>query len=403
MRIVWHSSSPLAGTGYGGQTRLFTPRLRDAGHDVTLSATWGINGAMIEWEGMTVYPSDEKWGNMMLPDIAARHKPCQVITLVDVWVLQAPVMRMIDNLACWVPVDHDPLPPKVAGFLRDSGARPIAMSRFGEQALTDAGLSPLYVPHGVDTNVFKPVEDREALREQMRFPDDVFVIGVVANNMGFAPSRKAFPEIIMAFSEFRRRHENAFLYLHTNLTGARVHSGVNVVELCETFGVPIEAVGFSPQFELEVGAITDADLASLYASFDVLLNPSYGEGFGIPLIEAQACGTPVIATDWTAMTELVGPGWLVQGEPSWDQGHHSLFMAPNIGQIVEALEAAYVEADGLRGKAHLFGLQYDADLVTTKHWLPTLEALDRPVEIPPLAQNGNRAQRRAAKKAKVNA
>src|SRR5574338_349983 len=58
MKILWSSVAPWIGTGYGQQSRLFTPRIRDLGHHVALSAYCGLEGTIGTWEGMTVYPAD---------------------------------------------------------------------------------------------------------------------------------------------------------------------------------------------------------------------------------------------------------------------------------------------------------------------------------------------------------
>jgi glycosyltransferase involved in cell wall biosynthesis len=90
--------------------------------------------------------------------------------------------------------------------------------------------------------------------------------------------------------------------------------GVNLLALANICGIPDEALATSDQVKLHLG-IPAEKMALLYNGFDVLASPSYGEGFGVPILEAQACGVPVIVTDWTAMTELMGAGWLVDGDP----------------------------------------------------------------------------------------
>ena len=89
-------------------------------------------------------------------------------------------------------------------------------------------------------------------------------------------------------------------------------------------------------------AISTEQMVLIYRATDVLLNPSLGEGFGIPIMEAQSCGTPVIANDWTSMTELVerAGGWLVKGQP-FRHAHQADFSMPLISSIEQALEAAY--------------------------------------------------------------
>src|SRR4051812_21225938 len=86
-KILWHSGAPWTPTGYGQQTAVNVPRIRDAGYDVAMSATWGLNGAVLEWEGMAVWPGDQKYGNLILPDWAKRHEADLVIALMDAWVL----------------------------------------------------------------------------------------------------------------------------------------------------------------------------------------------------------------------------------------------------------------------------------------------------------------------------
>jgi len=227
---------------------------------------------------------------------------------------------------------------------------------------------------------------------------DSFLIGVVANNSGGmppagGPPRKAFPQIVMAFSAFHRQHPDAVLYLHTEMTGRPgLDNGLNMGRLLDRFEVPPSAVRFTNPVEMELGSHPIA-MANLYSACDVLLSPSYGEGFGIPIVEAQACGVPVIVTDWTSMTELCGVGWKVDGEPYYDTAHEAFFLGAFVGSIMEALEDAYENAAGMREQAVEFAQAYDADHVMAEYWTPALEALAKPREVGPLPARTRRPKK----------
>lgn len=78
-------------------------------------------------------------------------------------------------------------------------------------------------------------------------------------------------------------------------------------------GIELFAVGGDrPQFHSErvpvrqLGPVPDDDLPALYAGAQAFVFPSLYEGFGLPVLEAMACGTPVVSSDRTALPEVCG-------------------------------------------------------------------------------------------------
>ena len=415
MKILWHSVAPWIPSGYGQQTAQVVPRLVDAGHDVAISAICGLEGTTLEWNGVTVYPTDHtRFNKYALRKYVKRHSEngtgddVLVITLQDVWTwldathqtggMQADYQGL--RIASWTPIHHDPMPINTTQALRAFNARPIAMSKFGEDRMRQRGFDPVYVPHAIDTQVLRPRPEAAAqVRDALGVDQDAFLIGMVSYNQGIAPSRKSFPEVFHAFSLFLKDVPDAILYLHTDVLG--LSQGLNLTRMWGEYGIPDANIRLVDQDKYGTFCeITTEHMAYMYSALDVLACPSYAEGFGIPIIEAQACGTPVIGTDWTSMPELIGPGWLVDGEPYRDAGSASMWMKPAISEILDAFHQAHKERHNkkLHEQCRLNALQYDADKVFAEHWVPALEKLGKPREVPPLPAF-NREQRRAKIKA----
>jgi glycosyltransferase involved in cell wall biosynthesis len=388
MRILWHSVAPWAGSGYGTQTATFVPRIASLGHEVAVSASWGTQGRVTEWEGHRVYPGGRHpHGADVLAKHAKHFKADLVIHLGDVFCLDPEPWKDEGlRVAHWMPVDCDDgdgvvghsgdILERSIGLvdhlnLMQGGGVPIAMSRFGETQLAKSGHRPLYVPHGIDVNVFQPTGDGDELRRDAGLGDR-FVIGINAANNDKV--RKAWPEQFAAFAKFLRRHPDAFLMIHTQEDEP---NGLKLRRMARDMGI-VKACGWSDDYTVQSGQLGGEDMASWYRRLHLYSGCALAEGFGLPILEAQAAGIPTVVTDGSAMSEI-GCGWKVQGEPYWSLSHAAFWRKPSIDGIVRAYEDAYRRGTDYRAKAartRQHALAYDADLVLKEHWAPVLSELE---------------------------
>jgi len=408
VRLLVLGNAPWVGSGYGEQIALLVPRLKAMGHEVAVAANYGLQGTIAPWNDVVVYPAHGDSGNVSVGFYAEHFEADMVLCLHDSWVMKPDAWPKELRMAMWAPVDHYPIPPLVLATLKHEKVRPIAMSKFGLEWMQKFKLDPLYAPHAVDTKLFRPQpEIRDTLRDEMGIPRDAFLVGMVAANRGWNAqvSRKAFPQALEAFLHFAERHDDAWLYMHTE--GIPRGNGTNLETLIlaldaihERHGRFLNRVRFPSDKEMLMGLPREF-MAAQYAAFDALLNPSMSEGFGVPLIEAQACGVPVIVSNHSSMPELCGAGWIVEGEPFWDALQDSFAFMPRIESIEAALESAY-EAKGdsyVQETAVEFAQQYDIEEVAQEFWVPIMDELAAPRELPPL--NGKARKRERKREAAI--
>lgn len=286
-----------------------------------------------------------------------------------------------------VPCDHEPLPPAVANVVRAS-YRPIAYAPNGFRELRKAGFDPLYCPHSFDPKIFHP-EDKSAARKFLGLPEDTFIIGTVAVNRGGIPSRKAWPQNLEAFALFAKDKPDVRYFLHTDLAGDGYEGGVSLQHLAAQLGIADKII-FCDQERYRKGGFPDEYLLAFYNSIDVLNAVSLGEGFGIPQLESQACGTPVITSDFAASRDLCFGGWGVSwglkfydGQSAWTFIPHPKGVALAMGKAYQALRRGNTKwgaPEGLRAAAIEGAAQYELSHVIQAYWKPALEELEEQIK-----------------------
>jgi glycosyltransferase involved in cell wall biosynthesis len=399
MRILWYSNN-RGMTGYGNQTALFAPALHRSGHHVDIAAFYGAEGGVtVDTEGIRTFP---RLVDPYMHDIIGAHFAfCNaelLISLVDPFVMSGDVFGALPWCA-WSPIDCAPVLPESLEALRR--ARWIwAMSRFGEAQLNaaDLGDKVTYVPHGVDCQAFKPVDRAEARRrcaDMLKTDlDGRFLVVMNGANKG-TPSRKGFGYALEAFKTFSDSHPEALLWLHTEQEGT--WNGEHLPTVIRAADLAPERVVFTPQYPYIMGLYGAGQLNAMYNAADVLLQSSLGEGFGLPVVEAQAAGCPVIVTDFSALPELCFAGWRVPGQMIY-VAPGAQMCVPDVDGLIRALASAYEfrQCGAARFQARQGALKYDYRRVLERYMLPALEAIRRD-----RARQTRRQAKRQARRAQI--
>lgn len=211
-----------------------------------------------------------------------------------------------------------------------------------EALMRDHGLEAQVSYNGIDVEEFSDLPPRS------RASPGVLFVG------GLEP-RKGLEHLILAMGEVR----NAVADVRLDVVAKAGFRGVDSLEWFEVLAERAGIAG-SAEFLSSVGA---DKLLSLYADCDVLALPSRNEGWGLSLMEAMACGKPVVATRVGGIPELVRDG--VEGilvEPGDTRG-----LAMAIRRLLENPdERARMGASGLE-RARSFSWDATAKKVLEKY------------------------------------
>jgi glycosyltransferase involved in cell wall biosynthesis len=172
------------------------------------------------------------------------------------------------------------------------------------------------VQHGVDSR-FRPVEpDRGMLGRRFGIP------GRYVLCVGTLEPRKNLARVVSAM----RRIQPSFPDHRLVLTGGAGWKGDELDAMLEGDGGDFRVT--------TTGYVDDDELVQLYSGADCFVFPSLLEGFGLPVLEAMACGAPVVTSDRSSLQEVAGDAAVLVDPTSVDA------VAAGIAQVLESEERA---------------------------------------------------------------
>jgi D-inositol-3-phosphate glycosyltransferase len=318
MRVLWISDAGVP-SGFGTVTHQIGERLvRDFGHDIHVLA---VNYQGDYWPtNLKLYPASQKvpqdvQGFSRYIEMMAAVVPDAVVFVNDPHVVMSGLLdnKFDDQRVLWSGVKLDDInyrPPILAYMPIDgydsprswdiltSRVRRIAMTKFGQATMPEAPV----VWHGVDQSIYKPMDKKEAKRIIGYDQDRFLVLRVDKNSI-----RKDYPATWKAMRPLLRKYKDIDVHFHCL---PRVYDGYDLRSVMFNDEDIRDRVNFSPNLGGYSGW-TEEQLAVLYSAADLFVSTSWGEGFGLTLLNAMACGTPVVAQDCSAITEVVGPGGIL--------------------------------------------------------------------------------------------
>jgi len=245
--------------------------------------------------------------------IAPVRSPCPVVIMIhDMTYLLYP-----SHFArWWVAYLKSVMPPAVR-----SAAAIICPSESSKRDLSTAygvaGERIFVIPNGVDLERFHP-----GVSLDRRWADPLGIRDGYVLHVGAFSSRKNIPTLLRAFADLRSRPDWGARQLV--LAGSEIRGLAGAAEIYKT----IEQLELAGSTVLP-GHVPDQHLPGLYAHAGALVMPSLYEGFGIPLLESMAVGTPVVASNSSSLPE-VADGAAILVPP---QDEHALANA--IGEVIQ--------------------------------------------------------------------
>lgn len=373
LNIAWVSASPIARTGYGRVTREIGYRLIDAGVPVTFIGTFGD---VVIWGGSHEQVTPK--GNVA--QILTLTDPASAPSVIESYAMRFGFNLVIGFMDCfgleflnnvnlpvvgYFPIDSA-WTGEMANFCRNY-YKIVAYSKFGYGELLKSypPSKTGYIDHGVDMEQFRPLRKKEfgEVREWMErtdlpenesanivppIPRDCFLGIDLAANVG---PRKNLPLLMRTWSKFVKQHPLHPPHLLIQTNPYAPGRGYDLVSHRISLGM--EKYIHFPKYDPIVHPVSDEHLRKIYGASQVFVHNASAEGRCMPMVESMACGTPPIAPDNSAQTELVkGNGWLVQNIDREDYFEYPVYVptsqeypVPSQRSLLVQLNNAYENLD----------------------------------------------------------
>lgn len=378
------SNSPLGPTAYSHITRYMSDIFKNAGHDVNIFAYWGIDsGHPLEFNNMKILPRKfDPWGRDIFLEHIKKTGSEVLMAIYDVWV--SPWIGEFPASIAYSPTDHDPPSPYLIKSMENCW-KVIPFTKWSKESLEKAGLKNTmdYIPHGIDLDIFKPMEKSGCRKTWLKKDDmDAFVVGVVAGNYD-KEGRKRWGHFFQACKYFKEQNPKAKfkVFAHTDINN--VKNGYDIRGMVNFFD--LGNVVYTPDPYFFISQLPYKRMPEIYNLMDVHMLISSREGFGMPILESQACGIPSIATDFSAGKDHAHKDLRVKVKAKIMTPILSWTAVPDAWDAYKKLQMLYDSPDK-REKYSKWGLKnaskydWNGELVRGR-WIKTLDVLEDDLKI----------------------
>jgi len=262
----------------------------------------------------------------------------------------------------------------IGASLVDPGVIIITPSRWSRDGLIRSGIDPhsiRIIPHGIDPAIFHPPgrDERAALRRKFGWENTFIFLHISA----MTPN-KGIPDILKSLYDITEAKPRARLVLK-GLDS--LYASTSALNKCLDKLPPHIHPAIHSRVAYTGGNSSYRDIANLYKAADAYVAPYIGEGFNLPVLEAAACGLPVICTAGGATDDFTTSDFRlainstrrITGDASNPQ---AIYLRPDKKHLTSLMQQV-IEDDSWRNKARLIGPEYTREHFTWKHTVDKLE------------------------------
>lgn len=232
------------------------------------------------------------------------------------------VLTIYDLIACrrpdWMTQEIVQLMQRILRSIDQKRDWVTCISEYTKQEFCEyTGMSPdrVFVTPLAAADHFRPVEDPaliDVVRKKYGIPDGDYFL-----SLGALQPRKNFTQVIKSFLQLITQQPTADLNLV--VVGEKAWKYEELLSSTSSFGELRQRLIFT-------GFVDDNDLSAIYSGARAFVFVSLYEGFGLPVLEAMQCGTPVIASNATAVPEVVGDAGLVVDPDDTDELSNAMLL-----------------------------------------------------------------------------